>query len=80
MTDLANPQPLNKTAILDLIVRGACIQRDRHGAAVIQVHGRCCEDWEDLRREGWLAQTTAGTFVLSERGERALAAGGGSAR
>lgn len=66
------PQPLGQNAILDLLAAGAHIQRDRHGAVVISQHGRCCDDWEDLRRRGWLQQTTAGTFVLGERGREAF--------
>ena len=75
MTDNALPQPLSLPAILGLLAGGACIQRDRHGAAVIQIHGRCAEDWEDLRREGWLSKTTSGTYVLSERGAKHVASG-----
>lgn len=75
MTDPIIPQPISKPEIIDLLAKGACIQRDRHGAAVIHVEGRCVDDWEDLRREGWLQQTTAGTFVLSERGIAAVARG-----
>jgi hypothetical protein len=51
---------------------GACIQPDRHGASVIRVHGRCEDAWEELRREGWLAKATNGSFVLSERGQTAI--------
>lgn len=75
MTDPVIPQPLSKSEIVDLLAKGARIQRDRHGAAVIHVEGRCVDDWEDLLREGWLQQTTAGTYVLSERGISAVARG-----
>lgn len=51
---------------------GACIQRDRHGAAVIMVLGRCVEDWEEMRRDGWLNMTISGTLVLSDRGATAV--------
>lgn len=71
----AIPRPLTQAEIIDLLSKGACIQRDRHGAAVIQIHGRCGEDWEELRLPGWLNKTTSGTYVLSERGIRALARG-----
>lgn len=69
------PPPLDKDAILALLADGACIQRDRHGAAVIQIHGRCAEEWEELRKDGWLNMTTSGTYVLSERGMKAIAMG-----
>ena len=64
--------PLGKAEVLDLLAAGACIQRDRHGAAVILIHGRCEEDWEELRKDGWLNMTTSGTYVLSERGRKAI--------
>jgi hypothetical protein len=73
MTEPVIPQPLAKAEIIDLLAKGACILRDRHGAAVIHVEGRCADDWEDLLREGWLQQTTAGTFVLSDHGIKAVA-------
>lgn len=75
MLDAIPPAPLIKSEILDLLSKGAVIQRDRHGAAVIHVEGRCADDWEDLLREGWLNLTTAGTFTLSDRGRSAMSRG-----
>lgn len=75
MTDIAIPQPLDKEAILALLYAGACIQRDRHGAAVIQIHGRCADDWEELKIDGWLTMSTSGNFVLNDKGRAAYARG-----
>lgn len=63
--------PLARSEIIDLLASGACIQPDRHGAAVVRVYGRCEDAWEELRRDGWLAKATNGTLVLSDRGEAA---------
>lgn len=71
MTELEIPTPLEKSAMLDLLAAGACIQRDRHGAAMIQIHGRCGEEWEEMRRAGWLSKTVSGTYVLNDRGRDA---------
>ena len=70
MTDDTPSQPLNKAEILLFLAAGSHIQRDRHGAAVIHIHGRCADDWEELRQLGWLNKTTSGTYVLSERGRK----------
>lgn len=75
MTDSTLPQPLSQAAIIGLLAGGGCIQRDRHGAAVIQIHGRCAEDWEELRLRGWLSKTTSGTYVLSEDGRKRAESG-----
>jgi len=75
MSDAPIPAPVPRGEIISLLAGGACIQRDRHGAAVIQIHGRCAEDWEELRAEGWLNKTTSGTYVLSEKGRAAHARG-----
>jgi hypothetical protein len=66
------PAPLTKEEIVTHLSSGACIQRDRHGAAVIIIVGRCADEWEELRRGGWLNMTTSGTLVLSERGVAAI--------
>lgn len=71
-TDPQPVPPLARAAILDALSTGAEIQPDRHGAVVVTRHGRCSDEWQDMRREGWLTQTTRGTFVLSERGTRAI--------
>ncbi len=72
MSGLLIPSPLTKDEVLAYLAEGACIQRDRHGAAVIMIFGRCAEDWEEMRKDGWLSQTTSGNFVLSEHGHQAV--------
>ncbi len=71
--EIEPPVPLTKDEIIDLMLAGACIQPGRGDiAAVVTQHGRCADDWEDMRREGWLSRTIAGTFVLSDAGRDAL--------
>jgi hypothetical protein len=72
MSELSTPTPLTKSEVVDHLAQGACIQPDRHGAAVIIIVGRCADEWEELRRDGWLSKTISGTLVLSERGAAAV--------
>lgn len=72
MSETMIPSTISKTEILQLLADGAYIQPDRHGAAVIRTEGRCGDDWEELRRDGWLSKTTAGTYTLSDRGREAI--------
>lgn len=77
MNDLVIPQPLDKEQIIELLLNGAHIQRDQHGAAVVQLHGRCCPEWEELRADGWLHKTINGTLMLSDEGRMAILKGMG---